>query len=462
MERTKHNISGNAKLRAMQSELTARMAWASMLGMSYNGKRNLYEALGYPTDITPNLYKTHYKRQDIAKAIITRPVDATWSGDLMIQENTKAEETKLEKEFKALNESLSLISIFGQADKFTGLGKYGVLLLGFNDVNDKSVWSEPVIKSGTLRLVYVRALSELNAKITTYETDYTNPRYGLPKLYTITFSQESLTVHFSRIIHIVDEPTENLYEGTPRLEVVYNRLLDIEKISGGSAEMFWRGARPGYTGNIDKEYTMGDPEKEKLISQIDEYEHNLRRMLLLEGVDIKALETQVSDPTSHLNVQISLISAVTKIPKRMLLGSEIGELASTQDKENWMFYVNSRRSSFAEPCIVKPFITRMMEVGILPFVTKGNYTIKWSDLFAQSEKDQVEIGRTRTAALKEYASEPNAESIVPAKAFFELFLGLNADQIDLIYAMYEEMKKDDIIDETEIEEIDETPENIIE
>ena len=419
-----------------------------MLGMSHEGKRDLYASLGYPKEITPEDYRARYKRQDIANAVITRPVTSTWFGDVMVSENNQAEETQLEKAYAQLEEDLSLKAIFSRADKFTGLGRYGIILLGFSDVTSKDIWSTPVVKTQGLRLMYVRAFTETNAPINQFETEYTNPRYGEPLTYSIKFEQETLNVHHSRVIHIVEDPEEYLYKGVPRLEKVYNRLMDVEKLAGGSAEMYWRGARPGYTGKVDKDYTMGVKEQAMLQTQIDEYEHNLRRFLLLEGVDVNSLASQVTDPANHLDIQLSLISAATSIPKRMLMGSELGELASTADRDNWSSFISTRRTDFAEPCIVKPFVKKMIDLGILPTPINKNYSIQWTELFSQSEKERVDVGKVRTSALKDYASEPNAENIIPPEAFFEMFLGLSKDQIDLITSMYEQMKVEDTSEET--------------
>ena len=61
------------------------------------------------------------------------------------------------------------------------------------------------------------------------------------------------------------------------------------------------------------------------------------------------------------------------------LASEIGQLASTQDRDNWLSLVIGRRTEFAEPCIIRPFVDRCIEYGVLP-ATKDDYSVKWEDL----------------------------------------------------------------------------------
>lgn len=425
----------------VMSTLVNRMGLASKINrQTFEGDRHIYEALGYPLELTFDDYFARYDRQDIAKAIIDRPVKGTWQGNLSIVEVDDDKETPLEIAWKDLNEELGLKSIFSRLDKLTGIGRYGVLLLGTKDITSVDAWKEPLNAQIKNTLAYLKPLSESSATIQQYESDASNPRYGKPLFYSINVQEASngaqsiILVHYSRVIHVVDDILESDIEGTPRLKPVFNRLIDLEKLVGGDAEMFWKGARPGYTGTVDKDYQMGTTAKEGLVDQIDEFEHNLRRVLVNEGVTYTALAQQIADPTSHVDAQIQMISAITGIPKRILVGSERGELSSGQDSNEWKTYIQNRREEYAEISIVRPFVERMIELKILPEY-KERYTVDWSDLFSQSEKEQVEIGKLRTEALKTYADSPMAEGIMPPKAFLEFFLGLDEEQITLIAEM---------------------------
>jgi hypothetical protein len=422
------------------SASVSRALLAAKLGAQYSGDRDIYKALGYATNPQYEDYTTQYVRQDIAKAIIDRPISKTWRGELRVLESDDENETQFEKAWITLDKELQLKSKFIRVDKLTCLGKYGVLLLGFNDVRNTEDFNKPV--SGTkLKLLYVKPLGEGNIEIDKWVEDTSDPRYGLPLTYALAIKSQDnekeqiLRVNYTRVIHITQGLLENETEGTPVLESVYNRLKDLEKLVGGSAEMFWRGARPGYQGKLDPDYQTTDQTETQMKDQIDEYEHNLRRILLSEGYDLKALEQQLADPKNYVDIQIQMISAVTGIPKRILTGSERGELASTQDETSWYTEIQSRREEYAEICIVKPFIDKCIEYGVLPKPTE--YDVVWPDLFTMGEKEQAEIGKIRASALKEYTSNPASEYIVPPDAFFEYFLGLGKEDIELIQQMAE-------------------------
>ena len=437
MERTKHKpLRNTAKdIQTLTSMIVARAELAASLGQQYGTDRDLYQALGYKLKLEWTDYWNQYSRQDIAKAIIDRPVRATWQGQLELIESEDADRTPFEQAWYDLNKRLKLRSLLSRVDRLTGIGRYGVLLLGLDDVKKIEDFAKPV-NSGKRKLVYVKPFGEESAKIDSHENDPQNERYGKPKFYSIqvqnveSLSSINVKVHHTRCIHILDDHLESEVYGIPRLEAVFNRLMDLEKLVGGDAEMFWRGARPGFQGNVDKDYQMTQTTKDDLKDQIDEYEHNLRRILINEGVELKALDQQIADPKSHFDTLIACISAVTGIPQRILSGSERGELASTQDTGEWKTYVQSRREDHAEPHIIQPFTDRLIELNILP-TPKNGYLVDWLDLFSISEKDRVEIGKARANALREYTYNPMAQSIIPAKVFYEFFLGFSQGQINL-------------------------------
>jgi hypothetical protein len=380
----------------------------------------------------------------MAKAIIDRPVKVTWQGPLDLIQSDKSEDTDFEKTWKSLSKKLKIKNCLSRLDCLTGIGRYGILLLGLDDVSSPEDFEKP-IKVGTRKLLYIKPFGEKSAKITTLVSDTKNERYGLPLIYTIevanvtdgnstSTSSSFIKVHHSRVIHVTDDPLESEVYGTPRLEAVYNRLMDLEKLVGGDAEMFWRGARPGYSGELNPDYQITAEMRQDLKDQVDEYEKDLRRILINEGITLKELAQQIADPKGHVEVQIMMLAAVTGIPQRVLSGSERGELASTQDTSEWREYVQGRREGHAEPNIVRPFVDRLIQLKILPAL-KNDYTVKWIDLYSQSEKAKVEIGKGRANALREYTYNPIAQAIIPPAAFFEYFLGLTTEQITLITAM---------------------------
>ena len=422
----------------------SRAYLASKLASQYQGNRDIYKVLGYDENIDYVQCRYRYSRQDIVKAVIDKPVKATWRGGFEVVEAKDSKNTAFEKAFSTLYKDLKLRDVFGRLDRLTLLGQYSLLFMGFDGVGSESQLITPLEKKQKSRLLYLKPFGQNQVSIKSYERDPSNPRYGLPKIYQITFvtpdeKERVVSVHYTRLIHIVHDILDNEIKSEFYLGSIWNRLHDLDKLIGGSAEMFWRGARPGFLTKIDKDFTLTKEFEDALKDQISEYENNLRRILVAEGIDeLKTLASQVSDPKSHVDIQLKMISSVTGIPLRILVGSERGELASTQDRENWADFIQSRREEYAEPRIIRPFVDKCIEYGVLPTPGTNDYSVKWQSLYVTSEKDKADVGKIRADALKSYTMSPMAESVVPPKAFFELFLGLNSDEIDYIYQILQE------------------------
>jgi hypothetical protein len=182
---TNENILANA------SQIVGRANLAATMGQQYGGNRDIYQALGYPTVITFADYFGKYKRQDMAKAIINRPVNAMWKGIVSVVEADDDLETPLEAAYQVLEDLLHLKSKYIRVDKLSGIGEYGVLLLGLSDVTTTLDFQVPVNPSTTLKLLYVKPLSENSAKILSYYSDPANPLYGRPEFYNVMMTTTS-------------------------------------------------------------------------------------------------------------------------------------------------------------------------------------------------------------------------------------------------------------------------------
>lgn len=436
---------------AIATDLLARSNLSSKLGWSYEDDRRLYKALGYPeeADLNWKYYWNKYDRNEVASAIINRPVRATWKGELAIVEpDTNVQDSPLNKKWKELNKQFKIKARLKKLDTLTGIGNYAVMLFGLNDIKQDSDWKNPV--QGKRNLVYIKQVSETEAVIDQWETDSSNERYGKPKIYRVKIAEagkpgnfKDLLVHHSRILHVIDNSLVNEVYGIPRLKAVINRLVDVEKLLGGDAEMFWRGARPGYHAKPEEGYSIGEDEESQLETELDKYEHDLRRFITATGVDITALEQQVVDPSSHLDVQLQAISAQTGIPKRILVGSERGELSSSQDADQWNSLIQERKEEYAEPEILRPFIDKLIEYKIL-VVKDDEYNVLWEDMSTPSEVDKVNVGKKRAEALKTYADSLMASEIFPPKLAAKYLFGLSDEEYEeLIQAVEEQQLEED-------------------
>lgn len=401
------------------STLTRRSQLATLAGQHFGGDRDLYQTFGYPRHIDVNDYMAIYMRQDLAGRIVDSFPDATWREQ---PEVTGA----IEDDYADLESRLDLTRNFHRLDRLAGVGHYGVLLLG---LDGGEPMHEPARKDGGYNLLYVKPHSERTAEITHWEDDPSSPRYGLPKLYRITTGvnwtgtgagQKTLTVHHSRVIHVAERALEDASIGMPRLERVYNRLMDLDKLLGGSAEVFWQNAAMLRAYIADKDVEWGEAEQAQMAEQIEEMQHNLRRDMRLRGVTPQNLGGDVADPASHIDKQLDAISGATGIPKRILIGSERGELSSEQDENNWAGRIQERREQHASPAVIEQFIAKGQRLG---FLSRGKYSVEWPESDTLGEKGRAEIAKAKANAVNAFMKTPGAETVVSPDEFRD-WLGL--------------------------------------
>lgn len=382
---------------------TARARLANASNAHFGGERDLYKTFGYPTVLSVEDYRGMYERGGIAGRIIDAYPDATW------REAPKLDTSEAFVEsFDAMAKRLKLWSVLQRLDRLTQLGHYGVLLLGLDG-------AEPLDSAavgGNYRLMYLQPHGEQTAKISKWCTDTKSARFGKPELYRVTVGpnwegagggEKSLLVHHTRVIHVAEDALEHESIGIPRLQRIYNRLMDMEKLLGGSAEMYWQNTAMLLAFLADKDVTWAPGEAEKMGEQLDEMQHNLRRALRLRGVEVQNIAPGLmgSDPEGHMRVQLDQVAGASGIPKRILTGNEAGELASSQDENAWQGRVAERRNQFATPSVLQPLLESGKRLGFLP---NAPVVVEWPESDTLGEKGRAEVANQTAQAVAAFAN----------------------------------------------------------
>jgi len=404
------DFSRQGMLRTLTSALVERFKFARQAGITFGGLRDEYEIFGYDRDITLKQYRDEYARGGIAKRIVHAFPMATWRGSMeLIEEEDNPEYTPFEQAWADLDKKFKLQSVFRRVDILAGLSHYSVLLIGApGDLStelpkgkpEKLLYFTPFPGGGSPispTSASVNNLEFADATIESLELDPTNPRFGLPKAYNlrrIDVSNPAFNkpVHWSRIIHIAEGCVDNELFGTPTLEAVWNLLIDLRKVTGGGAEAFFQRANQGMNLNLDKEVDLDTEASTKLKDEVDEYMHKVSRVLKTRGMEVKMLGSDVADFANPADAILTQIAGTTSIPKRILTGSEMGELASSQDRDNWKDQINGRQDNYAGPYIVRPLADRLIAYGYLPTPKKGAdaYTVVWPHIQTLTEQEKAD------------------------------------------------------------------------
>ena len=391
--------------------LLGRQVLSGLAGMQFNGERDVDTVCGYTTNPKTKDFQARYDRRGLASTIVDEPAKTSWRKAPIVSDGK--DESTFTKAWDKLRKRLNVYHYMERADRLSGIGSYGILLIG----SKSGELEEPLTNvSGPEAIIFVSPFSETHATVKTYVTDIHDKRFGQPEMYRVqvggdiisTRSIKTKDVHWTRVIHIAEGLLDNEVMGEPRLRKVFNRLQDLDKIVGGAAEGFWQVAAPNYSIGPKKDFELSAPDIASAKAELQKVLHGLQRFVASDGIDIEALNGQIGDPTAAFEVVISLISGKTGIPKRILLGSERGELASSQDQATWLGRISSRQTQFVEPMIVRAFINRLTSINGLPKPLNGEYGVEWPDLFYL---DAVDVARARSMnaiAVKNITGEGEA------------------------------------------------------
>lgn len=394
-----------AELKTAASVLLDRYQWARQVGLTFGGKRDTYGILGYADSITTRQYVTRYERGGIAGRIVDCLPKACWRGDMWCEEDEDPNVTTVfEQVFKGLEKKLKIKMMLQRADILSRLSTYSVLLIGAGGQLDEELpkggqllYLSAFLGGGGPASGNARSLGtafDADATIAEYDTDMASPRFGLPKFYQLRRTDISMPllarqVHWSRVIHCAEGLLQDDVFGQPALMRVWNDLDNLEKVVGGGAEAFWIRCNGGLHVNVDKDMALAPSADElsALKQQAEDYQHQLTRMIRTRGVEVNQLGSDVANFSNPADAIVQLISGATGIPKRILLGSEQGELASTQDRENFRDLVNGRQTGYLTPCLVQPLVDRLIAYGYLP---AADYKVQWPHIEVLGEKEKVD------------------------------------------------------------------------
>jgi len=404
-----------------------RTDYLSRLGRQYSGDRDIYDVLGYPkkNNLTLEDYRAKYER-GIGRRIVELPAQDSWKKPPKVTDTPGTDDqTTFDREVKQLVQATKPWHYLRRADSVAGIGQYGALFIGYTDNAeiDKSVdeGSLPTDPKTAISHYQPFAHDSIEDWRLGKEKDLepSDPKYNEPVEYKLDFGEldddaadDPHWVHWTRVLHVPsDGRDESDLIGTPRLKTVYNRLVDLEKVVGASAEIFWTGAAPRYQFNVESENAADIPEDElaQLDSEVQKLVHDMQNYIKTFNTDLEVISGEEVDPTGVHESIMSSIAGTKGIPKRILMGSERGELASTQDRATWLSEAESRRTQFNEPVIARPFLDRQIGFGILSEPQGGTYDLLWPNLFELNEVEQSEVEANRAEALASMAPKGNTD-----------------------------------------------------
>lgn len=478
----------------------AQRTLSTRLNEFFDPRRNINDECGYPEthQITDVDYQEFYDREPVAARVNDILPEESWQVQPTVFEDENVDnETKFEAAWKALDESLRGTSWYKQeegssvweyllrVDKLSGIGSFGVLLLGIDDGKDlreplegfdtdgkefleiQSRISRP--SGNKAELIFLRVFSESLASPNRFEINPHNPRHGQPVTYSLSFNDHNQTnrnattsqvtktvdVHWSRVIHVADNLKSSEVFGVPRMQPVFNRLYDLKKIYAADGETYWRNAvlkmffetHPQLGGDVEID-------KAGFKDSMEQMMNGMQQWMTLSGMSVNSVAPAISDPTPHVDAQIEAICIKLGIPKRIFTGSERGNLASEQDDGTWNDRLRARQNFYLTPRVIVPFVDRLIALGVLPEPAEG-YSVVWPDLDTVDAATQADVLLKRTQSQAAYV-QGGVEAVMPPMDFYTREMGYSpADAEEILKGAVDAVEDEDTM--TLPDEPEETP-----
>jgi hypothetical protein len=375
-------------------------------GFFPGAKHNHAADFGYPDTVDFGTAFHAYCRYPLATAAVDKTIGKTWEDNPFLQEFQRdgtvsgdQGETKLEAEIRKRFADLRVWQHMAEADGRSLVGSYSGLILR---LADDQPFSAPVttVRGGLLGLVEVIPAWEGQLSVSEWDQDQRSETYGRPKMYAFAESAvgdskapRQFNVHPDRVIIWSADGTLN---GRSALEPGYNALLDMEKIRGGGGEGFWKNAKSGLSLQIDKDAKIDDMARamnipvaevvDKIDEQVKDFNAGFDASMLLQGITATPMQVTLPSPEHFFAVALQSFAATFSAPLKILVGSQTGERASTEDAAEWNKVNMGRRTNRVIPTIMT-FVQRLERFGILK---PADWFVSWSDLTEASMGDKID------------------------------------------------------------------------
>lgn len=401
------------------------------------------EVLGYPDSINFEACLDMFKKSGIAQRIITSFTDEVWGNPPMIKsvENDSSSHLFAE-DYREFSRRVNLEQVFRQAEILAKIGRFSVIYLGIESGEDTQ---SPVDSIDSFDdIAYIKAFGEDAVTVEALNSDPTSPYYGTPEIYRFKESlgetpdqfkrsPRDIFVHRTRMVHIVWSNLGQQVWGEYYLESIFPKLIDLNKVVGGGANMFWLNGRGGISVDFKEGFAPPSDKTKKDIyfreiqDSYADYSEGIKRLIVSHGLEYNPINHVLPSPKPFFEALMAFICGTYGIPWRMLLGTEQGSQSSTEDRNNFEQSVTKYRSSFSEPVVLRGLINHILSLGA--YSGYADYVVEWNQLYGLSEIDEMEILAKKMEMIEKYAASDGAVALIPPEQFLEVFLKLPEDVI---------------------------------
>lgn len=436
------------------ANVTSLREYALRRSMSGDPRRDIDDECGLTKSPTPQYLFELFRSNPFANRAVEVLPKESWEVQPDIHEDkdnttfTQFEQALLdldqelspEKSYYAEQKGSKIFEILERLDILSQAGSYGVLFFGLDDANNLDL-SKPVkvSKGRKINLRYLTVLPEAFAMITKWDTNQQSPRYGKPLEYLLTFNApgatsstsylglgtSAISVHYTRVLHIAPNVYSNESLGNSILYAISRIIESFPKILYAGAESYYKGGFPGIALETQPQAAGVPVDWSKIKDEAENYMNGLQRYIGLQNMTAKTLEPNLTDPSPYVKILVEALCVYLAIPVRIFMGSERGQLASSQDDSTWNDRKKHRQQKYITPKIIVPFIDKCINLNILP-VPKKSYCIEWSSVETENALTKAQVAQLMTQAMSTYV-QSGLNTLIDPITYFTTVWGFDQE-----------------------------------
>lgn len=385
---------------------TLRREMTNLLGVSHDGKRDLNDIYGYPDTVSIDFQALYQmaKRDGIGNRLTYGTARTCWREGFKVVDDDENEQLK--DEIKKLNKA-GLINKIERADILNRIGSFSVLFVGVPDGRDPN---EPLgsVSGDGFKSIYFKAFAYDGIEISGTVQDPKDPRFGLPEFYTVQkqsrgdankdVSVSSMVVHWTRIIHMSEGALDSDIEGMGFLEPIYNRLLDINKTTGGASEAYFRNAKGKIAYEVNPEYAgIADEDARNAMDEgAKKYTNEFQDHTFAAGATVKALVTPHYTPKDTVMTALWAVSGYSGYPIRILTGEGSGQLAGSEDQLALNAIISDRQNIVCSSWVIRLFEMLSM-AGMMEW--NDDWTVDFPKQSTTTDQQQGDLDNKKADTL---------------------------------------------------------------
>lgn len=370
---------------------------------------------GWPQDVTFEQLLRAYERGGAGHGAVHRILDKCWEKLPRIKSPKSDKVTPWETKVGKQLAEISAWSKLRDLDRRNMVGRYAALIYR---VADGRKLNEQLVTA--TKLVDLIPVYENQIRVETWDSDENSENYGKPTMFSIETTPPTqrnqqaqprtwLKVHPSRVQILAEGSVgDSFLDGVPLLLAGFNSMVDLEKISGGSAESYLKNSARTLVMQFDAAASPqvltqnpdGTPSGKTVSEVLEDKTRSLNRnidaSIVTQGGEVSTLQTQQSDPEPSFLVASNLFAASVRLPASVLFGQQTGRLASDEDKADVIARCASRQANVLTP-MIEEFVRRMQAAGI---IDPGEFECEWPPLDAPSDDEKFAQLDKLTSAME--------------------------------------------------------------